>query len=93
MFVEFDFERIRVLLDKPCQRVPILLRRQAHANLVPPHLTARFGFVHHANICGTGGMRSPPSQGPFTDRIGVPAGEAQQTLHRLGEVPPWGWTA
>ncbi|ROQ65298.1 hypothetical protein EDD95_8161 [Streptomyces sp. CEV 2-1] len=34
--VQLDFERVRVHLDKPCQRVPILLGRRTHANCEDP---------------------------------------------------------
>lgn len=67
--VQLDFEGVRVHLDKPCQRVPILLSRRTHANLVPPYLTARFGFVHLANI--RAGRRLTGWSEPRSERDGL----------------------
>jgi hypothetical protein len=48
--VQLDFEGICVHLDKPSQGIPILLSCRTRSDLVPPHLTARLGSVHLANI-------------------------------------------
>ncbi|WP_159392578.1 hypothetical protein [Streptomyces niveus] len=49
--VQLNFEGVCVHRDKPSEGIPILLSCRTRSDLVPPHLTARLGFVHLTNIC------------------------------------------